>query len=115
MVRKIHCVFIAPDAYQPAIRLLELAHTVCIMNGLFVMTIKQRGQTIESTSISMSVGFFFSGSVGPVVQVSKICIHQSFSLELTHSGIFCNSSGQMFHQTTFGDPLLDFGSISLFV
>jgi hypothetical protein len=74
MVRKRLRVFIAPDPYQPAIRLLELAHTVCIMNGLFVMTIKQRGQTVERTSKGMSAGFFFSGSVGPVVQVSNICL-----------------------------------------
>ncbi|KIM78607.1 hypothetical protein PILCRDRAFT_824240 [Piloderma croceum F 1598] len=48
--------------------LLELAHTVCIMDSLFVMTIKQRGQTIEGTPKSFSAGFFFSGCVGPVVQ-----------------------------------------------
>jgi hypothetical protein len=63
--------FIAPDTYQPATRLLKLAHTICIMIGLSVMTFKQRGQTIEGP-ISLNVAFFFGGSIGPVVQVSKI-------------------------------------------
>ena len=73
MVRKKLCSH-CPDACQPAIRLLELAHIVCIMDGLFVMTITRRGQTIDGTPKSLSAGFFFSGSVGPVVQVSKICL-----------------------------------------
>jgi hypothetical protein len=61
-----------PDQNQPATKLLELAHTVCIMHGLLVLTIRQHGQVIESIPKSLRAGYLFSGAVWPVVQVSII-------------------------------------------
>jgi hypothetical protein len=66
------------DTHQPTIRLLELAHTVCIMHGLYVATIRQHGQVMDGIPKSLRAGYFFSGTIGPVVQVSvTVCLHTS--------------------------------------
>jgi len=53
---------------------LEVSHSICYIHGLYVMIIRLRGQMIDSVPTSFSVGYFFSGMVGPIVQVLKrIC------------------------------------------
>jgi hypothetical protein len=55
-------------------RVLEVSHSICYIHGLYVMIIRLRGQMIDSVPTSFSVGYFFSGMVGPIVQVLKrIC------------------------------------------
>ena len=44
------------------------------MHGLFVLTIGQHGQVIDSIPKSLRASYLFSGAVGPVVQVSIICL-----------------------------------------
>ncbi|KIM78604.1 hypothetical protein PILCRDRAFT_824236 [Piloderma croceum F 1598] len=48
--------------------LLELAHTICVMHGIYVTTITRRGRTVLTIPASLRIAFFFSGTVGPIVQ-----------------------------------------------
>lgn len=54
-------------------RLLELAHTICILLAIYPMTITSRGQIKDSAPESLRVSYYFSYTVNAVVQVSKLC------------------------------------------
>lgn len=52
-------------------RLMELAHTICLMHGVYVLTVIQYGQMTLKIPDSLRAAFFFSGAIGAIAQVNR--------------------------------------------
>jgi len=62
---------------------LELAHTVCLVHGVYFAVITQRGQLLDIVPKSFRLGYLFAGTASPVVQaffttrIAK-CFHKPY-------------------------------------